>query len=228
MIVIKSSRLRRAMSLILPFLLIPAVVAIGAALPDKKYYAAVSIVVACLSLLLFCAGFERKKTGSRRLVLLSVITALSVVGRFIPFFKPITALTILTAIHLGGEAGFLVGSMSALISAIYFGLGPWTPFQMLAWGLIGLISGYLSRPMRRRLWMLVVWGALSGVIFSLIMDVWTVLWYNEGFSLPLYAAACVTALPHTALYAVSNVIFLLLLARPWGRRIERLKLKYDV
>ncbi len=228
MIVIKNARLRRALSIVLPFVIIPAVVAIGVWVFDEKYYAAVSAVVALLSLLLFAAGFERKKTGSRRLVVLSIITALSVAGRFIPLFKPITALTVLTAVHLGGEAGFLVGAMSALISDLYFGMGPWAPFQMLAWGLIGLIAGYLGRSMRRRMWFTVVYGALAGVMFSLIMDVWTVLWYNDGFSAELYVAACISALPHTVLYAVSNVIFLLLLAKPWAKRIERLKLKYDI
>lgn len=228
MIVIKNAHLRRALSLILPTVVIPAVVAIGVWAFDEQYYVAVSAVVAILSLVLFCAGFERKKTGSRRLVVLSVITALSVVGRFIPFFKPITALTILTAIHLGGEAGFLVGAMSALLSDLYFGMGPWMPFQMLAWGLIGLLAGYLGRPMRRHIGLAVAYGVLAGVIFSLVMDVWTVLWYNDGFSAELYSAACISALPHTVLYAVSNVIFLLLLARPWAKRIERLKLKYDI
>ena len=76
------------------------------------------------------------------MVIAAVITALCVVGRFIPFFKPIAALTIIAAVYLGGETGFMVGAMAALMSNFYFGQGPWTPFQMLAWGMIGLIAGY--------------------------------------------------------------------------------------
>ena len=215
MLEIKSSAVRRTLGIILPFVLIPATVAAGALLVDAKYHAAVSLAVALLVNLFFVTGFERKKTGSRRLVIASVTVALSVAGRFIPFFKPVTALTVLTGMHLGGEAGYLVGAMSAL-------------FQMLAWGMIGLISGAVAPVLRRSRALTVAFGALSGVIFSLIMDVWTVLWYNEGFSASLYLAACITALPHTALYAVSNMIFLFLLAVPYGKKIERIKLKYDI
>ena len=228
MIEIKNAAVRRVFGILIPFLLIPAAVAAGAWLIPSKYHAAVSIVVALLANFLFICRFERKKTGARRLVLVAVTVALSAAGRFIPFFKPVTALTILSGMHLGGEAGFLVGAMSALVSDIYFGMGPWTPFQMLAWGMIGLISGAAAPALRRSLTLTVGFGAVSGVIFSLIMDVWTVIWYNEGFSLSLYLGACVTALPHTALYAVSNMIFLYFLARPWGRKIERVKLKYGV
>lgn len=228
MIVIKSSGLRRTLRIILPFLLIPAAVAAGALLLSARQYAVTVLLVAVLSLLLFLTGFEEKKTGSRRLVLVAVTVALSVAGRFIPFFKPVTALTVLTAIHLGGEAGFLVGSMSAMISNMYFGQGPWTPFQMLAWGMIGLISGFLSDPLKKSRPILLVWGALAGAAYSLIMDVWTVLWYSGGFDLGLYLSATLTALPHTLLYSVSNILFLLLLARPYGEKIERIKLKYGV
>ncbi len=228
MIVIKSSRLRRTLKIVLPFLLIPAAVAVGALLLNARQYAITVLLVALLSLLLFLTGFEEKKTGSRRLALVAVTVALSVAGRSIPFFKPVTALTVLTAIHLGGEAGFLVGSMSAMISNIYFGQGPWTPFQMLAWGMLGLISGFFSAKLKKSRPILLVWGALAGAAYSLIMDVWTVLWYSGGFDLGLYLSATLTALPHTLLYSVSNIIFLLLLARPYGEKIERIKLKYGV
>ena len=77
------------------------------------------------------------------------MVALSVTGRFIPFFKPVTALTVLTAVYLGGEAGFLCGALSAVISNFWFGQGPWTPFQMLAWGMIGLFAGLLASPLKR-------------------------------------------------------------------------------
>ena len=162
------------------------------------------------------------------MVLVAVMTALSVIGRFIPLVKPVTALTVLTAIRLGGEAGFLTGALSALISDFWFGIGPWTPFQMLAWGMIGRIAGWLAEPLKKHRAALVAYGAAAGVLFSMIMDVFTVLWYSGGFDPSLYAAAIVTALPHTLLYSVSNVAFLLLFERPFGRKLERIKRLYDV
>ena len=195
---------------------------------DGKKHLLVSLTVAVLSLLLFFAGFEKKSTGTRRLVLVAVMTALCVIGRLIPFFKPITALTVITAMYLGGEAGFLVGSLSTLLSDFYFGQGPWTAFQMLAWGLIGLFAGILSKPLKRSRVFLLIFGVLTGIIYSFVMDIWTVLWYNGTFSFDFYLTAISSAVPFMIMYAVSNFIFLFFLAKPFGEKLQRVKIKYGV
>ena len=227
MIVIRSKRLRDALRIALPFILMPALVLLGALVFDEKRHILVSLGMACMALLLFLTGFERRRTGGRRMVIVSVMTALCVVGRFIPLFKPITALTVITAMYLGGEAGFLVGALSAALSNFYFGQGPWTPFQMLAWGGIGLAAGWMAGPLKKHRWLLLAYGVLAGAAYSLIMDVWNVLWYG-GFSWALYAASVTTALPHTILYAASNFVFLFFLAEPFGKKMERVKVKYGV
>lgn len=228
MIVIRSARLRATLRWLIPLVCIPALVAAGAFVFPERTYLLIALGVAALSLLLFCAGFERRKTGSRRMVLTAVMIALCIVGRFIPFFKPVAALTILTALHLGAEAGFLTGAMAAALSNFFFGQGPWTPFQMLAWGLIGLVAGYLATPLKRRRPLLLLYGLLAALAYSLVMDVWTVLWYEGRPDMGLYAAAMLTALPHTLLYAASNVAFLALLAKPIGSKLERVRVKYGM
>ena len=228
MIVIKNARLRSVLKTIIPFVLIPAAVIFGALVFREKIYIYVSIAVAVLSFLLFVSGFERKKTGTRRLIIIAVMVALSALGRFFPFFKPVTAFTVITAVWLGGESGFLVGSLSAIISNFWFGQGPWTPFQMLAWGMIGLFAGFLAPILKKNRLCITLYGLVSGVVYSMIMDVWTVLWYNGTPEFSLYVSAIVTALPYTVLYAVSNVIFLWLFAKPFGDKLERVKIKYGV
>ena len=228
MIIIKNQKLKRILGIIIPLVLIPAVAVCGSVLFSEQKHIFVSLVVAFFSLVLFITGFERKVTGTRRMVLVAVMTAISVLGRFIPFFKPITALTVITAMYLGGEAGFLVGSLSALLSNFYFGQGPWTAFQMLAWGLIGYVAGLIAESLKRNRVLLLTYGVLSGIAFSLIMDVWTVLWYSAGFDMELYIASITAAIPHTILYAVSNFIFLFFLAKPFGDKLERIKVKYGV
>lgn len=225
--VIKHRFLRRTLKILIPFVLIPAIAVIGT-VTSGKWALLLSLLAAGMSLLLLVAGFERKDIGTRRTVLTAVMIALSVIGRLIPLFKPITALTILTALYLGGEAGFAVGACTALVSGMVFGLGPWTPFQMLAWGLVGLMAGGLSRPLRRSRPFLLVFGALSGIFFSLVMDVWTVLWYEGAGGMAVYFTAVLTAIPHTLLYAVSNLIFLALLAKPFGEKMERMQKKYGI
>ena len=228
MIVIRNSRLRDVLKIVIPFVIIPAAAVSGVLIFDKSRHLIVSLAVAFFSLLLFYTGFERKVTGTRRMVIVAIMTAISVLGRFIPFFKPITAITVITAMYLGSEAGFLVGSLSALISNFYFCQGPWTAFQMLSWGLIGWIAGVIALKLKKSRILLYVYGVLSGIVFSMIMDVWTVLWYNAGFDIDLYIASVTAAIPHTILYAVSNVLFLYFLAKPFGDKLERIKLKYGI
>lgn len=227
MIVINNSGLRCVLRITVPFVIIPLTVFLGTFIVPQKSYLFVSFAVTVMALILFISGFDRKKTGSRRLVISSVMTALCVIGRFIPVFKPITALTVITGVHIGGESGFLVGALAALISNFFSGQGPWTPFQMLAWGLIGLFAGLFSPFLKRSRWIIVAYGTVTGMIFSLIMDVWTVLW-GGGFSAELYLAAVVAAIPHTVVYSLSNMIFLIILSKPFGEKLERIKLKYGV
>ncbi len=228
MLTIRNPHLRRLLQWSIPLLLIPAAVLTGALVFREKQYLFVAFVTAGLAVLLFLAGYERKQTGARRMVLAAVMTALCIAGRFIPLFKPVTAITVLAAIYLGRETGFLVGAMAALLSNFYFGQGPWTAFQMLAWGMIGWTAGLLAEPLKRRRGWLLLYGAAAGVLYSMVMDIWTVLWYQDGFHPELYLTAILTALPHTALYTVSNLLFLWWMAKPFGEKLERIKIKYGV
>lgn len=228
MIVIRNRTLRRVLNLSLPFFVIPVIILLGVFVFDDKRYAFIAAGVAAATILFFLTGFEQKRVGTRRLIIAAVLIALSVVGRFIPFFKPMTAITVIAAIWLGGETGFLVGSFSMLISNFYFGHGPWTPFQMFSLGLIALLAAALAKPLKKYKWALIIFGVVSGVIYSEIMNVWTVLWYTNEPSMALYLTAMTTSLPHTILYAVSNTLFLLLLGRPFGEKLDRIKLKYGV
>ena len=232
MIRIKNEKLRKVIRVAVPFVLTPLAVWAGVFVFRENMYAWISVVCVILALVLFYASFDKKIVGTRRMVIIAVMTALSVISRavfaMIPAFKPITSIVIITAIWIGPESGFLVGSLTAVISNFQFGQGPWTPFQMFAWGMIGLIAGYLGDPLRRSRVALAVYGALAGIAYSMIMDVWTVLWYGEGFRWDLYIAALGTALPYTIGYAVSNVVFLLVLGRPFGEKLQRVKIKYGV
>ncbi|MCD8188056.1 MAG: ECF transporter S component [Ruminococcus sp.] len=197
----------------------------GAYMFRERHYTIISLLVAAAACVGFAFAFERRELTSRYAVLVAVMTALSIVGRFIfaplPAFKPITAIVILSGMYLTAEGGFLTGTLTALISNMYFGHGVWTPFQMLAWGMIGLMAGVFANQLKKSRLLLIAFGALTGVFYSWVMDIWTVLWYNEGFDLGLYKAALITAIPFTVTYAVSNVIFLLLIGGSFGRKLGR-------
>ena len=176
--------------------------------------------------------FEKSSLDVKRLVLIAALVALSVVGRMafaaVPGFKPVAALVIITAVHFGGEAGFMVGALSALLSNFYFGQGPWTPFQMFSWGIVGLIAGLLAPVLKKHLVALCAYGALAGGLYSLLMDVWSTLWADGNFNIRRYLGFVVSSASFTLVYAVSNVIFLLVCAYPLGKVLERLKTKFGI
>lgn len=205
---------------------------LGALIFESKKYIWISVCLALASCIPFFATFESKKTSTRKLVVLSVMVTLSIVGRFafsfVPHFKPVTAIVMITGMYLGAQSGFLCGALSALLSNFIFGQGPWTPFQMLAWGAIGLFSALLSGLLQKSKISLCFFGALSGVLYSLILDASSTLWYDGAFNLSRYGALIITSLPVMAVYAVSNAVFLLLLAKPMGEKLTRIRIKYGV
>jgi energy-coupling factor transport system substrate-specific component len=97
---------------------------------------------------------------------------------------------------------------------------------MLAWGLVGLFAGLLSGALRKSRVLLLLFGVFSGVAFSAVMDLWTALWYSESLTPSLYLSAFLAALPHTALYALSNFLFLFFLEKPFLRKLDRIRIKY--
>lgn len=224
--------MKKKISLIISFLIIPAVILTGSIVFKDKQYAFVSAAVTVMALAQFLISFERKENSETKLVLVAVMTALSVVGRMIfaaiPGFKPVTALVVITAVYFGRQAGFVTGSLSALLSNFYFGQGAWTPFQMLSWGIIGWVAGVFAPKIKKSKVVLSVFGFFSGIAYSLMMDVWTTVWADGTFNLTRYFSLIVSALPYTAMYAVSNIIFLLLLEKPIGKKLERINDKYGL
>ncbi len=225
--IIEHKQTRILLSWLLPLLIMPPIVYLSTKL-NTRYTAAMILLMVALTLLLFLSGISRKELGTRRMVLSTIFIGMAIAGRALPIIKPVTALTILAAMYLGKEAGFLVGALSAVLSNFFFGQGPWTPFQMLAWGLIGWLAGILAVPLQRHRWLLLGYGAITGLGYSMLMDVWTVLWHYENFSAASYGAVLITAIPHMLLYVCGNVLFLAVLGKPIGDKLLRIRKKYGI
>lgn len=222
---------RKIIKYLITIILIPALIITGAFVFPQRSFTYISLCVIFLACVPFFLSFE-KKSSTRRIVLLAVMTALSVAGRFIfaplPFFKPVTAMVVIAGMYFGSEFGFLTGALSAVISNFYFGQGAWTPFQMFSWGIIGFVAGILSNPLIKSKVVLIIYAVFAGVAYSFLMDIWTVLWMDGAFNPARFIAAVGTAFPVTLEYIVSNIVFLLILAPMFGKKIERLKTKYGI
>lgn len=229
----QKSRSRVIISYIILFVIIPLVMFLGiTVLNDRKYYF-ISIVIMILACVPFFISFERRKPQPREILTIAVMSAISVAGRCLfivtPGFKPVAAITAITGFSLGAEAGFLTGATSALVSNMFFGQGPWTPFQMFTWGMIGFFAGLLGKTgVMHKKWALVLFGIFAGIFFSFGMDVWGAVSLYGVFNWEAYIIALGTAVPFTIVYCVSNVIFLLLLTKPISEKLQRVKIKYGI
>jgi len=151
----------------------------------------------------------------------------------IPQFKPVTAIVIITGISLGAEAGFLTGAMVGFVSNFFFGQGPWTPWQMFAFGIIGFLAGLLFRKKwanyRQNRIVLCLYGGLATlVIYGFLMDTASVLMFLNDFQWKSFLAAYVSGFPFNVIHAISTIVFLLLMAEPMRRKLERIKKKYGI
>lgn len=226
---------RTIVSLCLSLLAIPLTILLGIyVLEDRKYYV-VSLLILAETLLPFFLAFEGRKPQARELVVLAVLCALGVAGRAafvaVPAFKPVTALVIISGVAFGGEAGFLVGAMTMFASNMLFGQGPWTPWQMFAMGVIGLLSGIMFRKglLRRDRLSLSVFGAVvTMLIYGGIMNPASVLMFQPNPDLSMFLTAYLTGVPVDLVHAAASVLFLWMLSAPMLQKLDRIKEKYGL
>lgn len=140
-----AARKRLALTALLIFLVIPALIALTVFLGSKRLYMPLSILILVMVMAPFFMIFERRKPRAREVVLIAMMSALTVASHtFFHIAFPVqigTAMVIISGISLGPEAGFLIGAMSRFVCNFYMGQGAWTPWQMFCWGLLGFLAG---------------------------------------------------------------------------------------
>lgn len=226
-------RTKMAMALIL--LLIPLTLLVGQiGLQGRKYYF-ISLLVLLECMLPFFLAFEGRKPQPRELVLLAVLCAIGVAGRAIffmlPQFKPVAALTIIAAVALGGESGFLVGAVTMLVSNMLMSQGPWTPWQMFAMGLIGFMAGLIFQKglLRQSRLSLSVFGALAAlVLYGGIMNGASALMWTTELNIGVLLSYYISGFPMDCVHAIATAFFLWVAAEPMLEKLERIKLKYGL
>ncbi|HWQ42237.1 MAG TPA: ECF transporter S component [Desulfosporosinus sp.] len=212
---------------ILPILLVLST------LSGDKNYGLLSVLLVIIAMVPFFLRFEKRKPEARELVVIAVMAALAALGRVafapIPSFKPTSAIIIITALAFGPEAGFLTGATAAAASNLFFGQGPWTPWQMFCWGMIGFVAGMLKDAgfLKRKL-SLLIYGFSTGFAFGWVMNVWFIIGFVKPITWQAIIAAYISSFWFDFTHALSTFAFLFVLAKPWLKKLDRIKEKFGL
>ena len=195
---------------------------------------AASSVVLALALAGGFAWYEHRRPTTRVVALVAALAALAALGRVafapLPNVKPTTDNVLLAGYVLGGAPGFVVGAVSALASNLFFGEGPWTPWQMVAWGGCGVLGAGLARLAGRglgRVPLAAVCG-VAGLGFGAIMNFSLWVTYAGDHTFARFAAVSATSLPFDLAHAAGNVVFCLAFGPALVGALRRFELRMHV
>lgn len=226
---------RTKIATLLILFLIPLTIFIGIYyLGDKKYYF-ISLLIILETMIPFGFAFENRKPKARELVIISALCAIGVAGRtvffMLPQFKPVAAIVIISGVAFGGETGFLVGAITAFVSNFFFGQGPWTPWQMFSFGIIGFLAGIMFQKgiLRKTKTDMCVFGFLvTFIIYGGIMNPASVIMWQSNININMVLSSYVMGMPFDFIHAVSTVFFLFFATEPMLEKLERIKIKYGL
>jgi hypothetical protein len=186
-----------------------------------------------LALLAGFAWYERSRPDARVVALVGTLAAFAALGRIafaaVPNVKPTTDIVFIAGFALGGGPGFAVGAIAGLTSNFFFGQGPWTPWQMAAWGATGVLGAVLARATRGRIgrWPLAIVCGAAGFAFTAVQDAGNWAIYTDH-SLAQLGAFVGSGLGFDAVHAAGCVVFALAFGPALIRSVTRFARRLEV
>jgi squalene-hopene cyclase-like protein/prenyltransferase/squalene oxidase-like repeat protein len=192
-----------------------------------------SFLLVAVVLVVGWLAYERSRPSARMVAVVATLAAVAALGRdafvAIPDVKPITAMTLVVGYALGPLPGFSVGALGMLASNFVLGQGPYTPWQMAAWGLVGLAGAALGALSGRRLGrvQLALACALAALGAKELMNVyqWTI---GASHAPAALLAIAGTSLPFDLTDTVASFLFGLAFAPELARLLARMRARMDV
>lgn len=220
-------------TLLVFFVLIPLTLFLGTRLSGRSYYLTGTLIIMELMIPFFMA-FEGRKPQARELVIIAVLCALAVAGRVaipIPNFKAIFAIIMLSGIAFGPETGFMVGAVSALASNFFVSQGPFTPWQMMAYGAGGMLAGFAFQKGRLPVkpWCLAFFGFFAVMLWvGPLLDVCALFLTPMTYTLHSVVGIFISGAAVNIFQACSTVLVMLLFGKPLLDKLDRIKVKYGM
>lgn len=216
-------------------IIIPITIFIGVFyLNDRKYYF-ISLLIVIYTMIPFFMVFEERKPKARELIIIAVLTAIAVAGRgafyMLPQFKPVVAIVIISGVCFGGESGFLVGALSGFVSNFFFGQGPWTPWQMFCFGIIGFLAGVLFETgilKKNRIQLCIFGGVTTFFIYGGIINIAALLMFNSKITVKSLISTYMSGIPFDLVHAAATIFFLFVISKPMIEKLDRIKIKYGL
>jgi len=198
----------------------------------------VMLVIVVLIIAALLLEFEEGQVSAKQISLIAMLGTISATARVpfaaIPSVQPCTYLIICSGAVFGPTAGFMVGAVTAAVSNIFLGQGPWTVFQILGWGLAGLVSGVLFNPssrggalLRSRVF-LAAYGILWGYLFGWILNIWHWITYIYPLTWKTFLFTQATSFGFDTMHALGNAVFLLVLGPKTIAMLTRYKKRFEV
>lgn len=177
--------------------------------------------------------FEKSMLGTKEIAVIATLSAFTAISRIafapIPNVKPVTFLVALSGFVFGPYEGFLIGSTSAFLSNIFFGQGPWTPWQMFSWGLVGIISGIWGRKGKRvSALKFSIICFIYGFMFDWIMNFWYVLGFVKPITIQSVIMAYMSGLTFDILHGGGSFIFSIIFYDSFIDVLLRYKRRLDI
>lgn len=220
-------------TLIVFLLLIPLTLFLGTRLSGRGYYITGTLIIVELMIPFFMA-FEGRKPQARELVVIAVMCALAIAGRVaipLPNFKATFAIIMLTGIAFGPEAGFMVGAITAFASNFFYGQGPFTPWQMFAYGAGGMLSGFLfcKNWLPRKNWVMAIFGFLAVLLWvGPLLDCASIFLILPEITWSAVIATFISGFYVNVSQAICTALIMLLLGNALLEKLDRVKMKYGM
>jgi energy-coupling factor transport system substrate-specific component len=179
----------------------------------------ISTIIVLLAIIVFYFWARKAAVSSKEIALLAALTAIAALGRVpfaaLPSIQPTTFMVMLSACVFGPQAGFMVGASAALVSNFFLGQGPWTPWQMIGWGLVGAGTAYWYRLQAGKKPLgLALLGLAWGYIFGWVQNLGFWIAFVYPLTLPSFLAAYVASFVFDSLHAACNFCLCLFLSTP--------------
>ena len=173
--------------------------------------------------------FEKSKPTVENIVVIALLIAIAVIGTLptsaVPGLQLASFIIIMTGIVFGRQTGFITGALTPVVIGLFAGLGFWTLFQMLGFGLMGFTAGLLADKLENNTPLRAVFGFAWGLLYGWITNI-SMFPFLQEININTIMGVYATSIVFDAMHGIVNAILLVVLFGLFKRIFSRAKENY--